>query len=87
MLRKYRPLQKIGRLLERFSDDRIEPAIPGDSSKRHNSIEEMTARNTDNVIPEDHGIYTKMYLEIGKEKKIRLFKILNENHGGSKIIR
>lgn len=87
MLRKYRPLQKIGRLLERFSDDRIEPAIPGDSSKRHNSIEEMTARNTDPVIPEDHGIYTKMSLEIGTENNIRLFKILNENPGGSPIIR
>lgn len=87
MLRKYRPLQKIGRLLERFSDDRIEPAVPGDSSKRHNSIEEMTARNTDPVIPEDHGIYTKMSLEIGTENNIRLFKILNENPGGSPIIR
>ena len=47
----------------------------------------MTARNTDPVIPEDHGIYTKMSLEIGTENNIRLFKILNENPGGSPIIR
>lgn len=47
----------------------------------------MTARNTDPVIPEDHGIYTKKSLEIGTKTNIRLFKILNENPGGSPIIR
>ena len=87
MLRKYRPLQKIGRILERFSDEQIEPAVPEESGKPHNSIEETSEGNTDHVIPEDHGLYAGKSLEMGTEINIRLFRILNDNPEGSPIIR
>jgi hypothetical protein len=86
MLRKYRPLQKIGRLLERFSDERVEPVAPRESDEPHHVIEEMTEENTDPVISEDHGVYTEKSLEIGTNTNIRVFIILDESPEGSPMI-
>jgi hypothetical protein len=86
MLRKYRPLQKIGRLLDRFSDKRIEAAALREPDKPHNAIQEITEGDTGPVISEDHGVYTGKSLEIGTNTNIRLFRILNENPKGSSMI-
>jgi hypothetical protein len=79
MIRKYRPLRKIGRLLERFSDERIEPSISRKSDKSPKIVGEVTEGNTDPVISEDHGFYSKKSLEISTKTNIRSFRILDEN--------